>query len=962
MLKRFFLVGLLLVATPAINVAQTFYGGVRGAIRDATGVVPGAALTLTNEATAVSLTTVTNDVGEYAFPNTPPGVYTLAATLGGYKTFERRQLIIGTQQILVVDVALEVGEVAEQITVTGETPALDRSSASVASMIDRSALENLPSTGRNPFLFSTTIPNVIPVGTPFFTRMQDQNATSLLSIAGAPPRANTYLLDGVPITDLLNRAAMIPSTESLEEVSVQVNTYDASFGRSGGGVFNATHRAGTNRWSGSGLVRNRPDWGLANTYFASQANLPRPSSYNYLWAGALGGPIVRGRTFVFATTEGYKTREIREFGLTLPTALERTGDFSRSVDASGRPIVIYDPLTTRLNPSNPGQSIRDPFPGNIIPADRIDPVARELLRRYPLPDSGRSATRSKPVSDLANQATVKLDHQISRGVRSSGTFAWYGSTEPSPHFYDGLESDPFLADVKRQVRVFALNNLFTPGGATVYELRYGYVSFADDLLVPTFDVGQLGFAPRYTSALAASQFPSISLVGYSAMGAGFPRQLRFPSHTLNGTVTRLVGSHTVKAGADYRMLGLEAFDPGSTGNYAFTQGFTQGPNPNAGSTTAGDAVASLLLGVPSAGNVAIGTPLAFNAHYYAAFVQDDVRVSPNVTLNLGVRYEYESGLGETNNQFTVGFDRDRPFPDTGAGPDPEGRTHVCRRGRLPDASVGSGPRQVRAPRWCQLGPRGADGRAWRLWPLLGAAPVPVPLGEHARHARLLGDDDLFRQRGWRADTLRGLRPARSVSRRHGAPARQRPGLITGAGGDIHFNDQSRRSPYLHKFSVDVQHELPLAITLRAGYLASRAERLDVGGTSQAAININQIDPAYQSLGSALQEIVPNPFSGNASFGAFSTQPHLTRSAASPLSTVRQRLCASGQRRPLALSLVHPRRPASDARRLGRRRELHLEPPRRQPDRRAQLLLRSRGRESARAQQLRSRCRVRPVAG
>jgi hypothetical protein len=221
-------------------------------VRDATGVVPGVALTLTNEATAVSSTAVTNDAGEYAFANTPPGVYTIEARLAGYKTFERRGLVIGTQQTLVVDVGLDVGDIAEQITVTGETPALDRSSASVASIIDRSALENLPSTGRNPFLFSTTLPKVIPVGTPFFTRMQDQNASSLLSIAGAPPRANAYLLDGVPLTDLLNRAAMIPSNEALEEVSVQVNTYDASFGRNGGATFNATHRAGTNRWSGSG--------------------------------------------------------------------------------------------------------------------------------------------------------------------------------------------------------------------------------------------------------------------------------------------------------------------------------------------------------------------------------------------------------------------------------------------------------------------------------------------------------------------------------------------------------------------------------------------------------------------------------------------------------------------------------------------------------------------------------------
>ncbi len=254
-----------------------------------------------------------------------------------------------------------MGEVAEQITVTGETPTLDRSSASVASMIDRSALENLPSTGRNPFLFSTTIPNVIPVGTPFFTRMQDQNATSLLSIAGAPPRANTYLLDGVPITDLLNRAAMIPSTEALEEVSVQVNTYDASFGRSGGGVFNATHRAGTNRWSGSGLVRNRPDWGLANTYFASQANLPRPSSYNYLWAGAAGGPIVRGRTFVFATTEGYKTREIREIGVDAADGPRADGRFlakCRRLGSTDRH------LRSAHDPSQSGQS-RTVHPGSL---------------------------------------------------------------------------------------------------------------------------------------------------------------------------------------------------------------------------------------------------------------------------------------------------------------------------------------------------------------------------------------------------------------------------------------------------------------------------------------------------------------------------------------------------------------------------------------------------------------------
>src|SRR5688572_23445674 len=442
---------LVLAVTSRPVSAQSFYATIRGAVGDATGVIPGVTLTATDERTGVARTTTTNDVGEYAFANTPPGQYTLRAELTGFKTFERRGLLIAVQQALVLDIILEVGTVTEQVIVTGETPTLGRASASVASTIDRAALENLPTTGRNPFLLSTTLPSVVPLGTPFFTRMQDQNASSLLSIAGAPPRANTYLVDGVPITDLLNRAAIIPSQESLEEVSVQVSTYDASFGRNGGGVFNSTHRSGANQFRGSALLRHRPDWGLSDTFFASQIDAPRPDSYNNLWAGTAGGPIVRGRTFFFGSTEGYRTREIRESVLTLPTALERSGDFSRSVDAQGRPIVIFDPLTTRPNPAAPGQFIRDPFPNNVIPQDRIDPVARSLMTMFPLPDTAQRATRTAPVSDVSNQATVRIDHAVTDQYRLSATGAWYGSTEPSPLFYDGLPSDPFLGDIPREV-------------------------------------------------------------------------------------------------------------------------------------------------------------------------------------------------------------------------------------------------------------------------------------------------------------------------------------------------------------------------------------------------------------------------------------------------------------------------------------------------------------------------------
>jgi trimeric autotransporter adhesin len=575
---------------------------------------------------------------------------------------------------------------------------------------------------------------------------------------------------------------------------------------------------------------------------------------------------------------GYKTREIREAVLRLPTALERAGDFSRSVDDAGRPIVIYDPLSIRDDPLNPGQSVRDPFPGNIIPANRIDPVARELLRRYPLPDSGRTATRSVPVSDLANQATIKLDHQVSRALRSSGMVAWYGSTEPSPLFYGGLPSDPNLGDIEREVRVLALNNLFAPGGATVYELRYGYLSFVDDFLPPAFDVSQLGFASRYTSALAVDVFPSINMAGYNGMGSGLPRETRFPSHTLNGTMTRLVGSHTIKAGADYRRVGLNQHEPGSSGSFAFSSAFTQGPNPNVGnvgSATAGDAAASLLLGLPAAGGVLIGTPFRFSVHYGALFVQDDVRVSSTVTLNLGVRYEYESGLREAANQLTVGFDRDRAFPIQVPG--------LTLRGGLVYAGVDGNPTHQSNPDRAKLGPR-----AGLSWALGDRTVVRGGYGLFwAPHQFQFPSELTLGTRGFSAATsyfssADNLRPCPGCALRDPFPnGIDRPqgsaqGMLTGAGGDIHFNDQSRRSPYLHKFSVDVQHELPLAVTLRAGYIGSRGERLDMSGSSTAAININQLDPVYQSLGTALQQSVPNPFFGNPAFGGLSTQPNTTR--------------------------------------------------------------------------------------
>jgi len=339
-----------IAAVASVATAQTYQGGVRGAIRDANGVVPGAAIELINAGTGLPRTSVSNEVGEYAFVNVLPGVYTLRASLSGFKTFERRSVRIGTQEFLTLDVTLDVGELSEAITVTASVPVVETTNASVGTLLERAALETLPNVGRNPFVISTTAANVIPTGTPQFVRQQDHNASAMLSLGGGPRRANNYLLDGVPIGDIFNRAAIQPSIEALEEVKVQVSTYDAELGRTGGGVFNATHRSGSNAWHGSGLLLERPRWGTGKLFFARKSGAAKPDTYYHLWAGSFGGPLVKNRTFFWASTEGYKTRTTANLVLTMPTALERQGDFSQS------PALIYDPLTTRPDPDRTSTS------------------------------------------------------------------------------------------------------------------------------------------------------------------------------------------------------------------------------------------------------------------------------------------------------------------------------------------------------------------------------------------------------------------------------------------------------------------------------------------------------------------------------------------------------------------------------------------------------------------------------
>src|SRR5438874_2153910 len=251
---------------------QGFQGGLRGAIKDAGGVVPGVEVTLNNEQTNINRSTVTNDRGEYVFSSVDPGTYTVRAALQGFRKIERAGIRIGTQTFIVLDLTLEVGAIEENVTVTGEAPLIETANASQGTVLDTQALQTLPAAGRAAFLIGTTVPTVVPSGDAQFNRQQDQTNASLLSLGGGTRRGNNYTLDGVPVTDMTNRAVANPTIESLDDVKVQVHTYDAEMGRTGGGVFNTTLKSGTNRFQGSGFFQTRPIWGQTNNYFSQIAS------------------------------------------------------------------------------------------------------------------------------------------------------------------------------------------------------------------------------------------------------------------------------------------------------------------------------------------------------------------------------------------------------------------------------------------------------------------------------------------------------------------------------------------------------------------------------------------------------------------------------------------------------------------------------------------------------------------
>ncbi|MDQ3009656.1 MAG: carboxypeptidase-like regulatory domain-containing protein, partial [Acidobacteriota bacterium] len=515
--------------------AQSYQGAVRGSLHDSTGnVLPNVTLTLLNTATNLTRTTVTNASGEYFFEKIDPGTYRIEAASTGFKKMDRSGILIETQQQITLDLTMELGNVAETVVITDDVPLMETSTASTGTVISKQLLDDLPNSGRNPFAISAITPTVIPIGNPTFNRQQDQTGSSAISLGGGPVRGNNYIIDGVPITDLRNRAVIIPTIEAVQDVKVQVNTYDAEAGRTGGGFFNTTARSGSNDLHGSLFGFKRPSSLQANNFFNNRRGIAKPDAPYNLYGGSVGGAVRipwlyngKDKTFFWAAFEGYRMSTFLSETFTLPTDLERAGNFSQTPG-----LILRDPLT--------GQQ----FPGNIIPANRFDPVGAKLVTFFPKPNGAgylNNTSVTSTLKDRADQHTFKLDHSLTENWKMSGFYAHYGSREPEADYYSNI-ANPNGYLLFRNVHALAFNNIISLSPTTVLSLRYGYNRFADNTTTISagFDPAQLGFANSFLKDINFKKFPRVNVVGNAygpsnaAFGSAAPSDQVYYSHNFLG--------------------------------------------------------------------------------------------------------------------------------------------------------------------------------------------------------------------------------------------------------------------------------------------------------------------------------------------------------------------------------------------------------------------------------------------
>jgi len=873
------------LATVVMDVrAQQNYGGVRGEVKDTQGASIGnAQVTLTNEGTKISRTSVTNESGIYIFGGVDPGTYKVTITMPGFKGFEVGGNVVSLGVVTTVDAALQIGATSETVEVTADLLVINTESASGGQLFSAQQVADMPLLGRNPFMMEAFDSNVVLLGDPRYVRAEDQTGSSQVSLAGAPSNSNSYVIDGIPISTSSGGVTFIPTVESVENAKIQSNTYDAEIGRSGGGIFDSTLKSGTSQYHGVLYGETRQTGWSSNLWFDKAntnplLNTATPNDTTYIYEGGFGGPLFSlpflkkyewlDKTFFWVDEAGYRQGQPLS-GVTtsyyVPTPAERTGDFSADTTYP-----LYDPTqrsstgadTCRLSKfgdcgaGGAGDTL------NVVPSSYINPIGLYTANAFPGATTG--TLYGAAAFNFANPGTSfksrddtysgKLEHTFTPWLTSAISFVHSAIQEPSGNAL----IVPYANSTKllRYTDATAVNNTITVNPTTLVTLAYGYNRYysASFQYSTGFNAangfGGAGFGTGFASLLQSPTFPTINFnspsgsatVGNGAtIGASNGGPTVYASHNWILVASKSLGRHNIKGGYAYRGFNV-FYNPTTGGAGAFSFDGQYSNATGGANTNSPGAIADLIMGLPSSATLTLNSGVFINTiGYHAVFAQDDLRLNEKLTVNFGVRYEFEEGQSEQRNRYNIGFNPTIQSSYTGAS----GNT-VNVTGGIQFAG------QNGAPVHC------CDNSHTKFSPRVGISYTPMKnTVVHAGFGVFYAPVGIASATTGYSQTST-YSPGNAVAATPGQnayltnpfpsgvllPTGNTLGALTGIGSAFTgsstyafttgLQDYQKRFPFVEQYSLDVEHELPHDIVVKIGYYGAHARNF------ANYTNINQI--------------------------------------------------------------------------------------------------------------------------
>lgn len=858
--RRHVLIFFLLMGMPFIAQAQQGTGSITGVVQDPSGaVVAGASVTITNTATNTSYHTTTNTAGAYQSPALIVGTYQISASLSGFKKAVVSDVTVEVDKRTAVNLSMSIGQASQTVRVTGAPPALDTTSATLGAVLEAKPIHELPLNGRNALALVTLVPGV----------RNDLGATqegfanrgvylSATSINGSPVGSNGYILDGQnDLQAVTGEVAISPTVDAIQEFKVQSGVMSAEYGFTAGGVVNLVSRSGTDQYHGTVYEFLRNDALDARNALTPAGQANPELRYNQFGA-ALGGPIIHKKLFFFGNWEEYHYVAGSPQYMTVPTPQERQGDFSDLYGTNGALIPIYDPSTTQPNPNGTGY-VRTAFPGNVIPLSRLDPVSLAIQNDfYPLPNTTptNALTHANnfafvPKTTLTmRQALGRIDDKLSD---SDSLFMRYAYTDnqtnngaasstASPALYPNPIAANRYDDLTSQSATIGETHIFSP--TLINDVRIAAIRVDFPFTAASYGqdwpqkLGLPSSIPPYTLPVVSNGLPAFNgTVGFRA----------YTNPQITDTVVKLIGTHSLTFGADLRLnieTNLQMNTPSGSFNFAST--LTDNPQSQSGT---GDTYATYLLGAVSSASLTATAAEQDRSLTSAFFLQDDWRATKRLTVNAGLRYEYQQQPYEQHNGYS-NFNPTATDAVNGLA------------GAMEYAGVDGNGRNFVQENYRDFVPR--FGFAYSL----NQSATTVVRGGYAIYHPLTFNSIYTGITAGFSTTTTTYNPAGGNSNYAAfqfsagvpTPEVQPLGAALGPaaflGQSVSYEPTYSPTPMSQQWTLSLEQQLPSSVVVEATYAANRGTHFPAG-----SYNMNQLNPVYFSKGLALQDQVPNPYAG-----------------------------------------------------------------------------------------------------